>query len=229
MSHAGNVIGETSAEYLPLTDGNYWTYSVTGTCGSYNETITVLEGTTTINGVPTKALKTSGGPYDQGIEYWTNDINGIRGHGAYLPITEIGSAWVYFEPPMITAKSEMTINETVISSGKATFDFDYYGTYILNYESSSTLDGVETVTVPAGTFETVKGHGTRRIFGSILDQPYDDTSTTITWLAKYIGIVKNTYTDVDCNEVYDLISTNVKPPTTQLPARFLPFLPLLLD
>jgi len=229
MSHAGYVIGETTTEYLPLTDGNFWTYSVTGTCGTYNKTDTVLQGTTTINGVPTKALYTSGGPDDKGIEYWTNDNNGIRGHGAYVPDTDIGPAWLYLEPPIVTAKSTMTINETVVSSGKATFNFGSYGTYILNYESTSTLDGVETVTVPAGTYETVKIRGIRRIFGSILNQPYDDTSTTITWLAKYIGVVKDTYTDVDCNEVYNLISTNVKPPPTQLPARFLPFLPLLLD
>ena len=233
MSHAGNVIGETSAEYLPLTDGNFWTYSVTGTCGIYNKTVTVLQGTTTINGVPTKALQTSGGPDDQGIEYWTNDNNGIRVHGAYIPDidseTDIIPAWLYLEPPMVTANSTMTINETVMSSGKATFVFDYYGTYILNYESTSTLDGVETVAVPAGTYEAVKVRGTRRIFGSILNQPYDDTSTSTTWLAKYIGVVKDIYTDVDCDEVYNLISTNVKPPPAQLPTGFLPFLPLLLD
>lgn len=229
MSHAGYAISETTTEYLPLTDGNFWTYSVTGTCGTYNETVTVLDGTTTINGVPTKALETSGGPYDQGIEYWTNDSKGLRGHGAYLPVTEIGAAWVYFDPPVITANSTMTINETVMSSGKATFDFDYYGTYILNYESTTTLVGVETVAVPAGTYESVKVHGTRRTFGTILNQPYDHTSIATNWLAKYIGIIKDTYTDVDCDEVRDLTNTNVKPPPTQLPARFLPFLPLLLD
>ena len=229
MSHAGYVIGETTTEYLPLTDGNFWTYSVTGTCGTYNFTVTVLQGTTTINGVPTKALYKSGGPDDKEVEYWTNDNNGIRLHGAYTPDTGIGPAWLYLEPPMVNARSTMTINETVTSNGKATFIFNYYGTFILNYESTSTIERLETVAVPAGTYETVKVRDSMRIFGSILNQPYDDTSTGNTWLAKDIGVVKETYIDVDCNEVSELISTNVKPPPTQLPARFLPFLPLLLD
>ena len=229
MSQGGYVVGETTAEYLPLTDGNFWTYSVTGTYGTYNKTVTVLPGTTMINGMPTKALQTSGGPDDQGIEYWTNDISGIRVHGAYVPDTDIGPAWLYLEPPMVTASRTMDINETVKSSGKAKFIFDYYGTYILDYESTSTVKGMETVTVPAGTYETVKIRGSRRIFGNILGEPYEDVSTSTTWLARYIGVVKDTYADFDSNEVYDLISTNVKPPPVQPPAQFLPFLTLLLD
>ncbi len=229
MSQAGYVIGETTAEYLPLADGNFWTYSVTGTFGSYNETVTVLPGTTTINGVPTKALQTSGGPDDQGVEYWTSDINGIRLHGAYIPNSDAGPGKLYLEPPLVNANSTMTVNETVTSSGKATFIFDYHGKYVLDYESTSTLERLETVAVPAGRYETVKFRDSMRIFGSILNQPYDDTSTGSTWLAKDTGVVRDTYMDFEGNELTELISTNVKPPPSRLPARHLPFLPLLLD
>ena len=54
MSQGGYVIGETVAEYIPLDDGNSWTYNATGTYGVYNKTFTVLPGTTLINNVPTK-------------------------------------------------------------------------------------------------------------------------------------------------------------------------------
>jgi hypothetical protein len=82
------------------------------------------------------------------------------------------------------------------------------------------------VTVPAGTYETVKIRDSMRIFGRILDQPYDDTSTGSSWLAKNIGLVKDLYMDMDGNESSVLINTNVEPPPSQL--RSLPFLPLLL-
>lgn len=228
LSQGGHVVAETTAEYVPLADGNFWTYQVTGTEGAYEKTVSVLPGTVPINGVPTKALLTSGGPEDQGKEYWTNDINGIRVHGAYLPDADPGPAivpaWLYFEPPMVTANSTMSINETVTSSGLARFDFTDYGTFYLYYSSSYTLEGVDTVVVPAGTYETVRMRGERRIYGDILGTPYDDPSTGTTWSAKHVGVVKDIYKDNVRDELYELTSTNVKPP-----AGWLPFLPLLLD
>ncbi|MGW8229151.1 MAG: hypothetical protein ACWGOW_09630, partial [Gammaproteobacteria bacterium] len=78
LSQGCSVYGETdsSAVYLPLADGNSWTYRVTGTDGIYNETMTVLPGTTVINGVATKAVQYSDGD----IDYFTSDTNGIRYH-----------------------------------------------------------------------------------------------------------------------------------------------------
>ena len=172
MSQGGYVIGETVAEYIPLDDGNTWTYNATGTYGVYKKTFTVLPGTTLINNVATKAIQVLGGPDHQGIEYWTNDIEGIRVHGSYTPVTEIGSGSVTLKPPMLVANSEMDIGETVNSSGKAIITFDN-GTFILDYESTFTLIGTETVTAPAGTYQTVRDSGSYRIYGFILGQPFD--------------------------------------------------------
>jgi hypothetical protein len=60
----GNVFGETisTSEYFPLDDWNAWNYRVTGPYGTYNQTVTVLPGTTMINGVATKAVKSIAGP-----------------------------------------------------------------------------------------------------------------------------------------------------------------------
>lgn len=227
MSQGGHAIGETVSDYVPLHDGDTWTYNATGTYGVYNKTFTVLPGTTPINDVATKAVQVSGGPDDQSIEYWTNDIEGIKVHGSYTPVTEIGSGSVIMEPPMLVANSEMDIGETVNSSGKAIITFDNYGTFFLDYESTFTLIGTETVTVPTGTYETVKDGGSYRIFGFILGQPFDFRVTITRWLAKYIGAVKDTYTHSYGSETHTLISTNVMPPPP--PIRFLPYLPLLLD
>src|SRR5210317_843426 len=81
----GNVFGETisTSEYFPLDDWNAWNYRVTGPYSTYNQTVTVLPGTTMINGVATKAVKSTAGPDGEGIDYWTNDLNGVRVHAGY--------------------------------------------------------------------------------------------------------------------------------------------------
>lgn len=229
ISQAGYAIGETVAEYIPLDDGNSWTYRATGSYGAYNKTFAVLPGTTLINNIPTKGIQVFGGPDNLGIEYWTNDSEGIRVHGGYTPITEIGSGSVVFEPPMHTAKREMNIGETVYSSGKAIMNFSGYGTFILDYESNFTVLGTETVTVPAGTYETFKFGGSYRTFGFILGQYFDFTVSDTRWLAKYIGPVKETYAHFYGSETHALFSTNVTPPPSKPSVRYLPFLPLLLE
>ncbi|MCG6899781.1 MAG: hypothetical protein LJE75_07225 [Gammaproteobacteria bacterium] len=208
LTQAGVIFGETTSEYFPLTNGNSWTYRVTGYEGTYNETMTVLPGTTMINGVATKAISYKGSPYGEAFEYWTNDIQGIRVHAAHIP----GEGWLYFEPPMIAANRIMNIGDTVYSSGKARFVFDFYGTFILDYESHSTVVGMETVTAPAGTYETIRFSNTDRIYGYLVGQWYEDVESGTTWLANYLGTVKSIDEDSDGREDRVLISTNVKPP-----------------
>ena len=208
FTQAGVVFGETTSEYFPLNNGNSWTYRVTGYEGTYNETITVLPGTTMINGVATKAVKIKGSPYGEAFEYWTNDIHGIRVHAAHIP----GEGWLYFEPPMLSANRTMSIGETVYSSGKARFVFDFYGTYFLDFESHSTVVGMESVTAPAGSYETIRISGTDRIYGYLGQEWYEDVDSRTTWSAKYIGKIKSIDEDLDGREESVLISTNVKPP-----------------
>ncbi len=208
FTQAGVVFGETTTEYFPLGDGNTWTYRVTGYEGIYNETITVLPGTAMINGVATKVVKITGSPYGDAFEYWTNDIHGIRVHAAHIP----GEGWLYFEPPMVSANRTMNIGETVYSSGKARFVFDLYGTFFLDYESHTTVTGMDTVTVPAGSYETIKISSAERIYGFLGREWYEDVDSRTTWSAKYIGKIKSIDDDSDGREERVLISTNVKPP-----------------
>ena len=61
------------APYLPLVDGNAWTYQVNGGA-SANQTSTVQSGTVNVNGVPTKRIYSSStGETDN----YTNDANGV--------------------------------------------------------------------------------------------------------------------------------------------------------
>ena len=89
----------TSAEYLPLADGNVWTYSVDGFS---TLTVTVLPGTKLINAVWTKELQQSDGQ----VDYFTSDTNGIRQHGEFdpSPIPSIGPR--DFQPAHRTCKGD---------------------------------------------------------------------------------------------------------------------------
>jgi len=205
----------TTAEYFPLGNGNSWTYSVTGTQGVFTHSVRVLPGTTIINGVATIAKEHSDGE----IEYFTNDANGIRLHRESDP--EITLTMV---PPIVFARATMNITETVHSTGIIMVDYPGFWTGTLSYDSTTTLEALETVTVPAGTYEAVKIYNSTRIFGDTPNGRIDETDTDTTWLTRYIGTVKSTSADDEGIDIAVLISTNVRAPVP-----FMPFLPILLD
>jgi hypothetical protein len=210
-----------SSEYFPIADGNTWTYAVTAPRGDYTDTITVLPGITLVNGVETKALQDSAGD----IEYITSDKNGVKLYGFLVP-SEGGS--VNFAPPIVQGLGTMEIPFTANSAGTAEFILNGIGTYYLSYTYGSVFVKKEMLTVPAGAYETIRTDDTLRIFGDIAGQPFDVTDTWTTWNARYIGIVKESYTDSDGTEESVLISTNVSPPTAP-GTTSLPWLQLLLD
>ncbi len=106
----------------------------------------------------------------------------------------------------------MTIPETVTSAGVAEFVLGSFGTYYLNYSARYTVEGKETITVPAGTYETVRYGYDLRLFGNIMGSIFDETTAGTGWNARYIGTIKDTYSDSDGTTDSVLISTNVKPP-----------------
>ena len=210
LAQGSIVLGETfiSAEYFPLASGNSWTYQVTGAFGTYNETMTVLPGTTNINGIATKAVQYSDGD----VDYFTSDVNGIRYHrnrdASPPPLMT-----VTFVPPLVVTQGTMRIPEIINSSGTVWVTDEMAGTFPLNYTATSATEALETVTVPAGTYDTIRLSDSTNVVGNILGDPFDYTEWGETWVAKYIGIVKQTINDVDgVAETWVLISTNVVPP-----------------
>lgn len=214
---SGIAFGETLTDYFPLEDGNSWTYRDTGPGYTLNMTETVL-GTVVFNGRSTKAVQSSGGPDGVEYEYVTNDIHGVRFHGFLFP-TE---GRVLLEPPAIIAGRTMDVNETVESNGRATFIFFETGTALLDYEVSSTFQGYETVTVPAGMYETIRLRSSLRVYGKIGDERFDDTQTSIDWFAKNIGIIQSQSEGEQEQRV--LLRTNVRQAGS-----LTPILDLLLD
>ena len=208
LSQGGSAFGETiiSSDYFPLNDGNSWTYMVTGANGTYQETMTVLPGTTVINGVATKAIQYSDGD----IDYFTSDVSGIQYHGAH-DASPPPTVTLIFAPPLVVAGSTMTIPEIINSSGTVWLTHETAGTFPLDYTATSATEALETVMVPAGTYDTIRLSDSTNIVGNILGDPFDYTERGETWVAKYIGVVKQTINDVEGTaETWDLISTNVE-------------------
>ena len=118
------------APYLPLVDGNAWTYQVNGGA-SANQTSTVQSGTVNVNGVPTKRIYSSStGETDN----YTNDANGVRFHGAFLPSVNFGSPCLLqaetqtFSPPFVFAPADIPSfpNSTGTQSGSVSIALPRY-------------------------------------------------------------------------------------------------------
>ena len=200
------AFGETiiGSEYSPLKDGYSWTYQDTGPFGIYNYTETVLPGTKIIKGVETKIVEDSDGDYT----YATSDINGVRLHGFHFPPDD----FMYFDPPMVLLKGTMTIPDTFASTGLVELIFGSQGTAYLNYTYRVTVEGKEAITVPAGTYETVRTGYELRLFGNTEGTIFDETEVGTDWQAKYIGLIKEVHTDSDGITESVLVSTNITPP-----------------
>ena len=196
----------TTAPYYPIQPGNSWTYNNSAT-GIY--TVSVLSGTVPVNGIATSVLQDSDGLQS----YITNDQNGIRLHRQYEPsvwIDGLGYASfdVIYSSPMIMVDVETTVGASIFSSGSAITTVSGLGTFYLTYSLTSTIEGLETLTVPAGTYQAVKITQTITIAGNIQGTYVSETSGGTDWLVKGLGEVK--YLDSSSGWVEEevLIATN---------------------
>src|SRR5438445_7640024 len=136
-----------SAPYFPLPDGATWTYNVSDGTTSTTETRTVA-GTTSFNGAQVKIIRDQAGNEN----YFTNDDAGVRVHGALFVDPANGNETDTYSPPVPFAARDSIIGTQVSGSGSATGVEEGSPTITLSYTSASTPLAIETVTVPAGTF-----------------------------------------------------------------------------
>jgi len=193
--------------YFPVVNGATWTYSVTGSPiqdFSYTDTITnasangftlstsfALEGglqRTQAWGCQADglvALEYTGGPSaslsSEGLvaEFNTTAVTGIT-----LPVNlAVGSSWTQ----TMEFEGDMTISEgtTATTTGSATF--------------AASAVGNETVTTPAGTFETIKVEiqQTINITANVsgVSMPITFTGVATAWYASGVGMVKTVQTE----------------------------------
>lgn len=184
----------------PVKQNATWTYSNTGAPSgdfTYTDTISQVRSdgftlTTTFEGLTRtqdwacetgglKALEYGGGPtanittQDMSFDFNTLEVTGIS-----LPKEIVtGMQWLY---------SLTFEGDTVMPDGSQTKSS---GTFTVTMQQM----GNETITVPAGTFETIKfqSNSTINIIGEFqgIQVPMTVTSSTITWFAPNIGQIKS--------------------------------------
>jgi len=196
------------SEYLPLVDGNSWTYVINGIS---SETVRVLPGTTLINGIATTPVELSDGS-DIDTAYYTSDANGFRYYGGYDPLPP-PEVTVILNPPVVYIRGLSSVPEVVDSAGTASYIIPSVSPtpFVFSYSARSEVEGFETVTTPAGTFDAIKVTATTHVFGYSQGVSLDDTIVETNWLARDLGIVKWVDTGSDGTVIGVLTSTNVNP------------------
>ena len=185
---ATRALAFSTAPYLPLADGNSWTYQTNGVSG----TRTVQPGSYYINSVATKLIQYSEG--DQ--RYMSNDANGIREHKAYTPPSYVaGLGYVsetdVFSPPIRFANANANIGDYAPLSGTVTVTLGGNAPFILNYAGSSSVIGYESVTVPTGTYNALKISGSISFYGYFNGNYVSGSETEVFWVVPTLGVVRN--------------------------------------
>jgi hypothetical protein len=182
-------------EYFPLEEGDTWTYR------EEDEELTtkIISGTENINGVIAKRMLDEDGDYT----LWTN-TDGIKWYKEFDAddIQDCGWEQINFNPPIGASGSSVTVG-SIFSSTTIMIRTDctgYSTTESISYESR--IEGIEDVTVSAGTFEDcikIKIN---------LTSDFQNAEITI-WLAKGLGQIKSSNISSNGTWTTDLVSANV--------------------
>ncbi len=201
----------SAAVYFPLISGSEWTYLANG---ALPYSTNVPFESRLINQTATQVLKSQ---INQGKQYFSNDAMGILLHRLYLPNFNIPgygkrNVTLTASPPIAFATEGADIGQLFNSIGSFRVSVSGLGANTMPYSASYALLGNEFVSVPAGSFETLKLQGSIYIGGQL------GISSTY-YLAKGIGIVKME-ADGNISElqstnvtVRDLAITGINPPT----------------
>jgi len=203
----------SSAPYMPLADGNSWTYLKDGVL----ETQTVQPGSYWVNGVATKLVRHSNGDET----YATSDSAGIREHKDFVASIYIQgygytSGSQTLNPPIKHADAETSIGATVYQSGVDTFVYTGIGSFPLSYSWSSTIVGYETVSVPAGTFNALKISEVLVVSGYVGSTYVQVNGTNTVWAVANLGSVKSVNITNGVTETRVLSSSNLLRPIASL-------------
>ncbi len=183
-SDAGNNNDVTTVNYSPKTQGSTWTYLIT-TASSYTttETDTIIQSSGTAYSVKYYFSAVT----DYGIDDIVQMSNRTWGISKETYYNDKGTVlFLYtFTPPSVLGPSNWSVGTQE----------SYTSTLIQNGASSTfstdiNVVGIESVTVPAGTFNALKITFTNSINGTITN-----------WYADGVGCVKSIYPGFQINEL----------------------------
>ena len=165
-------------DYYPLNQGNTWTYeSRWGSTELYTE-IALVDGSETVNGTDFARIA-----HSWGVEYRAVTANGME---FYKEIDFSDDDPEVHTPPVVLIPAQLTIGQTY-SITSAAF------TYTL------TVMGVETVTVPAGTFQDCL-----KVEVEVVENGHTEYITE--WFAPGVGLVRDICEENGETETEELVS-----------------------
>ncbi len=196
-----------AADLFPLQSGNEWTYLENGVSTLTQQ---VLDDFEVVNGISTFVIVDLDGEFPGSTLNLTNDSNGLRLHQVFLPGPEDPpDTTLIFIPPLIMLHAAVDAGNMIISDGTVNLTVEGSGTFGLSYTTVASVVGSEQVTVPLGTFDAVRVDSTLRIFGNLMGQPFDESSSGTDWYGFEVGPVKSTS---EAN-ISELVHTNVPEPS----------------
>jgi len=139
----GNAAAYNMAQYFPLHQGDEWTYLSTLNNGAPVEIKSVVSGPELVNGVETMKI---------GVHYRVMDSEGLKTYRWDRP--EFGQFYIY-DPPELTFPAQFSLGDSYQQSyTNSIYSLDD-GTLLDTGTVSETvtLEAVEDVSVPAGTFK----------------------------------------------------------------------------
>lgn len=174
--------------------------------------ISILSGTEIVNGVPTRVQLQSGGALDGQRLNVTADALGARIHRAFTPDLPLAGAFldtrVTYSPPRLQVMHPFEVGDRFATSGSTLFEFEDGSSLDLSYEEGVHVVRREQVTVPFGTFPTVRIERDLRVFGSAGGSPVAIFVSAVEWRAAGLGLVKARLSDDSGTVSQRLVDTN---------------------
>ena len=187
-------------DYYPIERNPVYTYQ--DNIAPTTETISVQHGSVIIDFQATKQIDYSSG----GSEFYSNDGDGIFIHQQEYPEPGIGTIVSVMDPPIKLADAFMNVGQSSSDSTTVDYQVPGYGTFNLNFSITTTIESIESVSVPAGSFTATKALVSSTLSGTVLGSPVNETSETRYWFVKHLGPVK--IHDLTDGEISELLTVD---------------------
>ena len=211
----------TAKELFPLNGYTGWSYLIDT---DHNETRTVQTNPVQIQGIDTYAISNS----SNAVRYYTNDNDGLRLH----QFTDMFGDSLTFNSPAKILNAQPNILDAINNGGSGdpitnsgTVSISIQGTpsspavtYTLPYTYTSTIEGIESITVPYGTVNALRIDTQLTINGILQngsvpnpnfdDEPFNVDLVASLWLENNIGEIKKSDIDL-ANPISTLITSEL--------------------
>lgn len=209
---------ENLTEYFPSAYGDVWSYRRVED-GAETQ-IAVLAQNVDVNGVMASVFENSA---DGSQEYYSLDANGLRLHRLFtpkVPIEGLGRVDLTFtfNPPITFANLISEVGQTFSSSGTArTNPLRRIGVFEFPYNASFVFAGIETISVPAGSYDVLRLQGSISLAGespTVFEMALAKNIGRVRWISDYLGVSETLEMTATTVGVHNFAVTKITPPKT---------------